>query len=267
MLRLDPATALIALTGGVLFCAAVGCARLRLNLVCAALVTVTALVNPLFNHNGVTVLFVLNDNPVTAEAFWFGAVSGVSVVAVIYWFRAFSALFTSDKLLYILGLFSPKISLILSMALRYVPLFIRQSDRIAQAQLAGGLASEDGLWDRIRGRARVFSVMVTWTLENGIVTADSMEARGYGSGRRTFFSVWRWRARDTALTAVSLSLAAASVAGVRLTDGFTFYPRAAAPGGGALTAALYAAQAVLSFTPIFLEMRERLKWRSLRSGI
>ena len=39
-----------------------------------------ALINPLISHNGATVLFVMNDNPVTLEALLYGINSAAMVV-------------------------------------------------------------------------------------------------------------------------------------------------------------------------------------------
>ncbi len=268
MLRLDPATALIALTGGVLFCAAVGCARLRLNLACAALVTVTALVNPLFNHNGVTVLFVLNDNPVTLEACLYGLAASGMIVSVLYWFRSYSQIMTSDKLLYLFGRFSPRLALTVSMALRYIPLFKQQAKKVNDAQKALGLYKDDNPIDAMRGGMRVFSVMVTWALENGVITADSMAARGYGVTRRSFFARRRFGAKDACLTACALVLALISVwpaafGGVR----FVFYPALSAVPCDGMSIASYLCYGVLTLLPSLIEWGDELKWRFLKSGI
>ena len=102
------------------------------------------------------------------------------IVSVLYWFRTLTHIMTSDKLLYLFGSVSPKLALILSMTLRYIPLFRSQIRKTQQAQKALGLYKEDSIPDNIRGGIRIFSVMVSWALENGVITADSMTARGYG---------------------------------------------------------------------------------------
>ena len=67
-----------------------------------------AVTNPLFSHNGVTPLFYLNGNPVTLEAFVYGAAIAVMVVGVMLWCRCYSAVMTSDKFLYLFGLRHPQ---------------------------------------------------------------------------------------------------------------------------------------------------------------
>ena len=46
----------------------------RFHLFILAAFFLTAIINPVFHHNGVTVLFVMNDNPVTLEALLYGVI-------------------------------------------------------------------------------------------------------------------------------------------------------------------------------------------------
>ena len=83
-----------------------------------------SVLNALFNHAGVTPLFYLsNGNAVTKEALTFGFYASVMLSAVILWFECFNVVMTSDKLLCLFGRLSPSVSLLLSMALRFVPKF------------------------------------------------------------------------------------------------------------------------------------------------
>lgn len=226
------------------------------------------LINPLTSHNGVTVLFVLNDNPITAEATAFGVASATMVVAVLYWFRSFTRMMTSDRLLYLFGLLSPKLAVTLSMAIRYVPMLGRQARRIERTQTALGLYKEDNVIDRVRGGLRVFSVLVTWALEGGIVTADSMAARGYGIGRRTHFSDFSFRKDDACLLLVILSLGGACITAMALGAlDVAFYPRIVWADFGGIALMGYLSYAIVVFLPTFLEMEERIRWKCLRSKI
>ena len=167
-----------------------------------------SLLNPFLYHNGVTVLFVLNDNPITLEALLYGVCAALMVISVLYWFRSFSVIMTEDRLLYVFGVFSPKLALLFSMTLRYIPLFSKQAKRINNAQKALGLYKEDNAIDSIRGGVRIFSALMTWGLENGIITADSMAARGYGVRKRTFYTIWKFGGRTSCCFSQRLCLAA-----------------------------------------------------------
>ena len=267
MFTMDPVVLLISLIGALVSLAVTGQLRQwRMHLYSLALFAVMALVNPLISHNGVTVLFVMNHNPVTLEALLYGIAAGGMIVTVMTWFRAFTAVMTSDKLLYIFGALSPKLALMLSMALRYVPLFGQQVRKVQASQQALGLYKEDNLIDRLRGGMRVFSVMVTWTLENGIITADSMTARGYGVGKRSRFTIFRWTRQDVLLLAFTLLLTAAALLGLH-GHAFAYYPAISATPIAWRTLMGYASYGLLCLLPAIITGKEALQWRILRSKI
>jgi len=240
--------------------------RLKMHAFSLALFAVIALVNPLVSHKGVTILLVINDNPVTLEAVYYGISAAMMILSVLYWFRIYTLLMTSDKLLYVFGSFSPKLGLMISMTLRYIPLFSRQAERITEAQKAVGLFKEDNIADTIKGKLRVFSVMVTWTLENGIITADSMTARGYGIGKRSRFRIFKWERSDVCFLAASLMLFTITVwmfAG----NAAVYYPAFEMPRMTWELAAGYASYALLALLPLIGEGKEALEWKLQMSRI
>ena len=269
MFCMEPVLIVLSLVGAAaLWFAMCGREGVRSCLWYALLIVICAAVNPLFNHNGVTVLFVANDLPVTLEAIAYGAGMGAMIAAVLWWFRSFAKIMTSDKLLYIFGSISPKIALILSMTLRYIPLFRRQAQKTNQSQRAMGLYKDDNIPDTVRGGARVFSVMVTWALENGVVTADSMTARGYGVGKRTHFALFRFRAEDALVIAAVLVLGAVTAAGMACgAVGFEWYPAIKAAPASALGAASYVCYGLLVLLPAAIEISEALRWKYLTSAV
>ena len=238
------------------------------HLICIALFLLSALLNPLFSHNGSTVLFVMNDNPVTLEAVYYGMVLGGMIAAVMYWFKSFQQVMTTDKLLYVLGSALPKLTLMLSIALRYIPLLKKQTKKIRDSQKALGLFSEENVIDRLKGEMRIFSVLVSWALENGIITADSMTARGYGIGRRTRFALFRFRLRDGIICAACLLLGGYVV--YVMASGAVaceFYPFFSIKTTGVTSIAAYFAYALIALFPSFLEVEENIRWKSLKLKI
>lgn len=227
-----------------------------------------ALINPLVSHNGVTVLFVLNDSPITLEATLYGLTASGMVIAVLYWFRSFTQIMTSDKLLYLFCKLSPKLALVLSMGLRYVPLLSKQTKKVNDTQTALGLYKEDNIFDRIKGGLRVFSVMISWALENGIVTADSMTARGYGTGKRSHFSIFRFRKSDCSLLIITLILGTMTCAaiGTGALD-FTFYPSVNPADITVMSYSGYISYGVLVLLPTIIGAGEKIKWKFLKSKI
>ena len=267
MFTMEPVILVISLMGALVSLAVAGeFARWKMHLYTLMLFAGMAAINPLVSHNGVTVLLVVNHNPITLEALIYGIAAGGMIVAVMYWFRGFTAVMTSDKLLYIFGGLSPKLALMLSMALRYVPLFGRQVRAVSRSQQALGLYKADNVIDRMRGGMRIFSVMVTWTLENGIITADSMTARGYGIGRRTRFSIFRWTRQDVLLVILTLLLTVLTLLGLADRT-FTYYPAITASPIAWRTLMGYASYGLLCLLPAIITGKEALQWRILRSKI
>ena len=267
MFSMDPVVLVLSFVGAAASLGVTGLlGQWRAHLYTLALFAGMALINPLISHNGVTVLFVMNHNPVTLEAFIYGAAAGGMIVTVMAWFRAFTAVMTSDRLLYIFGSLSPKLALMLSMALRYVPLFAAQVRKVQASQTALGLYKEDNLIDRVRGGMRVFSVMVTWTLENGIITADSMTARGYGAGKRSRFTIFRWTREDVLLLLATLLLTACALWGIAGRT-VAYYPAFVASPVTARALAGFIAYGLLTWLPVIITGKETIKWRILRSRI
>ena len=241
---------------------------IKTHFMMSGMFVIMSLINPIFTHNGVTVLFVVGDSPITLEALLYGMAAALMIVSVIYWFRLFSQIMTSDRLLYIFGSISPKFALLISMALRYVPLFGRQAKKVNQVQKALGLYKEDNVIDNAKGGMRIFSVMTTWALENGIITADSMVARGYGIGKRTNFSNYKIRKSDVVMIVFSIFLFSIIVAVI--INGaleFKFYPEMSDICMGPDAMAGYFAYGILAFLPVFIEMEEKIKWKYLESKI
>lgn len=159
-----------------------------------------AIVNPAFNHEGATLLCYLpTGNPLTLESILYGIAAAMMLAAVITWFSCYNAVMTSDKFVYLFGRVIPALSLVLSMTLRFVPKFKAQFQVVTEAQRCVGRDTSTGsVLQRLKNAITILSIMVTWSLENAIETADSMKSRGYGLPGRTAFSIYRFDDRDRA---------------------------------------------------------------------
>lgn len=172
---------------------------------------VMAAVNPLFYHNGVTVLFYLNGNRITLEAVRYGLCMACMLGSVFLWCLSLPRIFTGDRVQCLLGAVSPKAALICSMTLRFLPMYVRQMEKTRAQQRLLGLYRENALPDRLKGNLKVFAAATTWAFEHSMNTADSMQARGYGTRRRTQYRRQRFKPVDAALCAVIAVLSAAAV--------------------------------------------------------
>jgi len=220
----------------------------------------TAVMNPLFNHQGATILSYLpNGNPVTLESVLYGVAASVMLVTVIAWFMCFNAVITSDKMIYLFGRVLPSLSLVLSMSMRFVPRFIAQAKVISNAQK--GMGQKPSL-------VKILSILVTYALENAVETADSMKARGYGLPGRTAFSIFTFRRRD-AYAAVYILLCAcvvltgAAAGALR----FRYFPSIQMQSFQASSFVVFTAYFALCAFPIILNIKEALHWKYSVSAI
>ncbi len=227
-----------------------------------------SLTNPLFSHRGVTVLFFLNGNPVTLESLLYGINASIMLIAVIQWFKCFNLVMTDDKLLYLFGKISPKTALLISSSLRFVPLLKAQSKKIRDSQRAMGLFSSEAWSDKIKSTVRVYSVLITWALENAIDTGISMKARGYGLKGRSSFSVFTFGKSDILLLS-TVALLDISILVITATGNinFTFYPQISFDFSGVPSVIVFSAFSVLCFIPFIIEVKEELQWKYYKSKI
>ena len=269
MFTMNPVLHVIAFTGGILQFGFIKTGdKARTHVFYWLIGLILALIRPIFSHNGATVLFVVNDNPITKESFIYGANAAVMVVGVLYLFRVFSDTMTSDKLLYLFGRFSPKTALVMSMGLRFIPLLRRQKRMIGQAQTAIGINKDDNAIDRIKAGLNEFWATVGWGLENGIITADSMAARGYGQGRRSRFSLFRFKTGD-AVMLITLAVLLTPVIAALATGRYdtSFYPRYTAAETGMSGIVGYICYGMLLAIPVLIIISENIRWKYLMSKI
>lgn len=170
-----------------------------------------SLINPIFSHKGETVLLFINGKAITLEALFYGINNGIMILAVMIWFLVFSEIMTSDKVMYIFGKFSPRLALLISMSLRYIPLYRQRASIINNAQKTMGLYKESNIVDNVKGGMRVTSSLITWSLETSVDTADSFAARGGELKHRSSFSLFKFRKNDTVLIIISIVLFSAVI--------------------------------------------------------
>lgn len=233
------------------------------------LMLLTAVLNPLFNHRGVTILCWLpGGNPLTLEAVVYGIAAAGMLAAAISWFYCLNRVFTTDKLVWLFGRIIPFLSLLVSMTLRFVPQFTARARAVAECQRDLRGREDKKLLRRAANGLRVLSIVITWALENAIHTADSMKSRGYGLPGRTAFSLYRFSRRDgVALGAtVVLSLIVGTGAGLGGIH-WEYYPGLAGEMRSPLTLTIFAAWLALCALPLILNLWEACQWKALRSGV
>lgn len=237
------------------------------------MVILAAALNALFNHQGGTMLAYLpNGNPITLESIAYGFAAAVMLVTVITWFMCFNAVMTSDKFVYLLGRIIPALSMVLSMALRFVPRFKAQIKVISNAQRCIGRDAKSGnIFQKARHGIKILSIMVTWALENAIEVGDSMKARGYGLPGRTAFSIFRFDRRDAYAMVHILACAGLIITGAVLeVFRFRYFPtirHIAQDWSMFWTVALFIVYLTLGAFPLIVNWKEDIVWRRIESKI
>jgi len=235
---------------------------------CLPMLLLTAIINPAFSHAGVTILAYLpTGNPLTLESILYGLSAGTMLACALLWFRSFNRVITSDKFVYLFGRIAPVLSLVLSMTLRFVPRFKTQLSAVARGQRSIGRdVSRGSVWSRTKTAITIFSVTVTWALENAIETADSMKGRGYGLKGRTAFSIYRFDARDRNMLCW-LGFCGLFLLGGGIAHGFAFryFPSLFGAALTPVSCTFYLVYFALCITPVAINIREERTWNSIHS--
>ena len=226
-----------------------------------------AVINPLFNHEGVTILMYLhNDNPITLEAIVYGLASAMMLGASIVWFNCCNEVFTSDKIIYLFGRIIPAMSLLISMTLRFVPRFKNYLQNVLRVQQS--LHKPENMKERLQQALAAFSATVSWAMEQSIVSADSMKSRGYGTAGRTAYSIYRFEKRDgLALLLLAAMCVGAVVPHMMGVTAWEYYPGLMGELAGLPQCFAYICYGGVCLMPLMIDLREDQKWNSLRSKI
>ncbi|MDE6110443.1 MAG: energy-coupling factor transporter transmembrane protein EcfT [Eubacterium sp.] len=230
----------------------------------------TAIINPAFNHRGTAVLCYLpTGNPLTLESVLYGISAGVMLVAVLLWFSCCTAVMSTDKFIFLFGKVIPSLSLMISMIFRFVPNFKKQFENVKEAQAGIGRdISQGSLLNRLKNILNCFSIMVTWSLENAIDTADSMKSRGYGLKGRTAFSNYKFTDKDKYCLVWLCFCAIYIISGIVSGNLYwRYFPSMKGSIFEPLTISFLIVYFAMCITPIVINKREDKKWKSLESKI
>jgi len=201
------AAALTALAAGV------GLRRLRGLLAGVLLISSFAvLLNFVSAHLGTTVLYKLPEQipalggPYTLEALAFGATGGLTVGAAILAAAPFSLLLASHEVMDALPAPLSRTGAAIAASLNLVPAVAASFVQVTEAQrLRGWRPRGPRSWSEI-----IVPVVLT-SVEGSIQLAESMEARGFGSGPRTAVKPGRLQRSDWLLVGASAAALATFV--------------------------------------------------------
>jgi len=224
--------------------------------------------NPLFNHRGNTVFFYINDNAITLEALLYGLSTAAMIMSVIIWFKCFGKIMTEDKIIYVFGRIWPGFALMISSIMRFVSLYTKQWRVISDSRKAMGENETGNIISGIKNGISTFMIMITWALEHGAQTAESMDGRGYNTTRRTSYSKYFFHISDALVILFYLMFALLVILTSVINGvGFSFYPDMVMKGNIYYRILIYSAFLILCLMPTILEIGDEIKWHRLKLKI
>jgi energy-coupling factor transport system permease protein len=212
------------------------------------LALVIVIVNALVTRDGLTVILRLGDLPVlgqtdvTLEAAVYGAVLGLRAVALILCGALYTAAIDPDEVLRLFRRVSFRSALTATLATRMVPVLLRDSHRLADAQRCRPGAPPS--------RVTLMRAASAGVLDRALEVAAALEVRGYGAARRPPRTHRPYSRHDLAFGASAIGLLTLAL-GARIAGLFPLqaYPALHAPvdAGGIVVALGLPVLAVLPF--------------------
>ena len=246
-----------------------GLKALIFNVALFPLVAAFALYYSNYNHFGVTVLDRnMIGNNMTLESIVYGFVLGITASGVLMWFSCVHSVFTADKVVYLFGKASPRLSLFLAILLRMVPRIKKEAKKINTAQRGIGRGANQGnLFQRLRSSIRILSMLITWTIDSLTLLSESMRSRGSNLRGRKAFSIYRFDNRDRAyVIGLFTCLTLTVMADILKQTDILYDPRIVIPPVSAVSFLFYAGYAILCLMPLGLELWTQYRfWKARKT--
>lgn len=219
-----------------------------------------------YNHFGVTE-FRTNfiGNHITLEAVIEGCVRGVTIASILMICSCIFAVVSADKVVYLFGRISPRLSLFLSIILRFIPRVKQRAGRINLSRKGIGKGCGQGkLWKKLIHTCSFISILITWTLEDFVESAASMKCRGYSLRGRTAFSIYRFDNRDRSFVITLFLCLTLTIMGAAFNQTTILYnPEIIVNRITPFSIIFYAAYAVFLLLPMFLQLIGEKRFASL----
>lgn len=222
------------------------------------------LLNPLISRRGETILFYFLDRPVTFESIVYGITMMFSLMNILISFISFNYTITQDKFMYLFSKYLPNTTFLIMMTMGFIPFLKKRSEEISTVQKTKGIdASKGSFKDKIKDGMAILNILVTWTLEDSIITAQSMRARGYGLVKdRTFYSNYKIGYRDIFVLLVLIILIFLLMfLWFRGFVSYNIYPKVDRLTIDYNTLTFYLLYIFYMSIPILIEGIDRLKWQ------
>ena len=258
------------------------------------------ILNPLLNRTGAHKIYLWQNFFITYEAIAYGILMSLALLIVILVFSSYNRSVSYQEMLYIFSKKLPIISMIIVMALRFIPLI---NSRAIEVQKLNNLKNNGVEFDnedcddsnkmdldefnsnintdydsrfinRLKSNKRIAAIIkeaktlgkimgitVSWSLEESMFTAKSMKARGYNAAERTSYLSYKFGNADYAFLAIIIATVAIIIVGLLKGVGMiNIYPSIDFSFSNLPFNIYYLAFIVFLLPLIYLELKERLLW-------
>lgn len=220
------------------------------------------LLNPILVSRGTNILFYFRGKQVTLEATIYGVTMALFIVIILMMFVSFNFILNGNRFLFIFSKLLPRTAFLVMIAIRFIPLLKRRLDEISEVQQIRGMTIKHGnLKDRTKNGMLLIQILLTWSLEEAVQTADSMKSRGYGIGKKSSYIPYKMEKRDWASLIFLILLFIICIAGGTLGYGkIVIYPELGPVGMFYFDWILLLCMILLFAFPLWAEGREKLRW-------
>ena len=260
------------------------------------------ILNPLLNRTGAHKIYLWQNFFITYEAIAYGILMSLALLIVILVFSSYNRSVSYQEMLYIFSKKLPIISMIIVMALRFIPLI---NSRAIEVQKLNNLKNNGVEFDnedcddsnkmdldefnsnintdynskfinRLKSNKRIAAIIkeaktlgkimgitVSWSLEESMFTAKSMKARGYNATERTSYLSYKFGNADYAFIALIIVTVGIIIVGLLKGVGMiNIYPSIDFRFSNLPFNIYYLAFIVFLLPLIYLEIKERILWRN-----
>lgn len=246
------------------------------------------ILNPLLNKTGVHKIYLWPNFFITYEAIVYGIIMTLTFLIVILVFSSYNRSVSYQEMLYIFSKKLPIISMIIVMALRYIPLINSRAIEIKKLNNLKRNGSEvdfnnsdiqtnlnfldkfksnkkiQSIIKEVKVLGKIMGITVSWSLEESMFTSKSMKARGYNTRKRTSYLSYKFSTADYIFLALILVTSVIMFAGlmngvgiVKIYPSFDF-------SFASLPLNIYYLSFIVFLLPlIYLEVREYFIWKNL----
>ena len=255
------------------------------------------ILNPLLNRTGAHKIYLWSGFFITYEAIAYGILMSLALLIVILVFSSYNRSVSYQEMLYIFSKKLPIISMIIVMALRFIPLI---NSRAIEVQKLNNLKNngiemdvgdadaldldefnsnintdyDSKLVNKLKSNKRVAAIIkeaktlgkimgitVSWSLEESMFTAKSMKARGYNATERTSYLSYKFSNADFAFIALIIVTVGIIIIGLLHGVGMiNIYPSIDFKFSNLPLNIYYLAFIVFLLPLIYLEIKERILW-------